>query len=81
MWAIGCPDLAPGSADLHVARIRVESASELQPGGHGPIRLLPLTPANWKHLEPGDVITMHEQRPVVGTATITEIQSPRYPAK
>ncbi|WP_433257549.1 hypothetical protein ACQPYK_20825 [Streptosporangium sp. CA-135522] len=77
LWAIGCPDLPDGLADLHVGRIWVESAPEIPPGGQGPIRLLPLTPANWRHLRPGDVITMHEQQPAAGTATLTEIQLPR----
>jgi hypothetical protein len=78
MWAIGHPSLESG-ADLHVARIWVESAREISPGGRGSIRLSPLTPANWAHLVPGDVITMHERQPVSGTATITEIQRPLPP--
>ncbi|WP_327147380.1 hypothetical protein [Nocardia sp. NBC_01329] len=78
MWAIGRPDLARGFADLHIALIWVESASEIQPGGQGPIRLLPLTPDNWEHLKPGDIITMHEGQPPVGTAFITEIEIARH---
>jgi hypothetical protein len=79
MWAIG--HTAPGGhADPHIAIIWVESAPEISPGGRGSIRLAPLTPANWRHLTPGDVITMHEQQPVSGTATITEIQHPLPPA-
>ncbi|UBU08405.1 hypothetical protein [Nonomuraea gerenzanensis] len=80
MWAIGCPQLSPGLADLYVARIWVESASEIPPGGRGPIRLLLLTPSNWRHLAVGDVITMHEQQPISGTATITEIRRHRTTA-
>lgn len=80
MWAINSPSPATGTP-LHVARIWVESAPEISPGGRGPIRLAPLTPAEWRHLTPGDVITMHERRPVSGTATITEIQHPLPPAK
>ena len=75
MWAIGHPSLENG-ADLHAARIWVESAPEISPGGRGSIRLAPLTPANWSHLAPGSVITMHERQPVTGIATITEIQRP-----
>ena len=77
-WAIAHPGPEQGP-DLHVARIWVESAPEISPGGHGPIRLAPLTPANWRHLTPGDAITMHERQPVSGTATITEIQHPLPP--
>ena len=75
MWAIGHPSAEKG-ADLHVARIWVESAPEISPGGRGSIRLAPLTPANWRHLAPGDVVTMHERQSVSGTATITQIQRP-----
>lgn len=75
MWAIGHPSPENG-ADLHVARIWVESAPEISPGGRGSIRLAPLTPANWGRLAPGDMITMHERPSVSGTATITEIRRP-----
>jgi hypothetical protein len=75
MWAINQPSPDRGTG-LHVARIWVEFAPEISPGGRGPVRLAPLTPANWRHLAPGDVITMHEGQPVSGTATITEIQHP-----
>lgn len=80
MWAIDHPDPTKATA-LHVARIWVESAQRISPGGRGPIRLAPLTPANWRHLTPGDVITMHERRPVSGIATITEMQYPLPPTK
>jgi hypothetical protein len=73
--AINHPGPETGT-DLHVARIWVESAPEISPGERGPVRLAPLTPANWRHLAPGDVITMHEARPVSGTAKITETQHP-----
>ncbi len=78
MWGLCHPSPESG-ADLHVAIIWVESAPDISPGGRGAIRLAPLTPANWRHLTPGDVITMHERRPASGTATITEIQHPRSP--
>ncbi|WP_329234441.1 hypothetical protein OG417_27945 [Actinoallomurus sp. NBC_01490] len=73
MWAIGAPS---PDAGLHVARVWVESAPEIPPGGHGVIRLAPLTPADWRHLEPGAPITMHEGRPVAGTATIVQVTAP-----
>jgi hypothetical protein len=78
MWTIDHPG-PQRDTDLHVARIWVESAPEISPGGGGLIRLAPLIPANWRHLAPGDVITMHERQPVSGTATITEIHHPLPP--
>lgn len=71
MWAIG-----RSAFDLHVAKIWVESAPGLEPGGRGAVRLAPLTPPSWRHLTPGDSITMHERPPVAGTATITEVWHP-----
>ncbi|ANZ13906.1 hypothetical protein ACH4YO_32160 [Streptomyces noursei] len=41
------------------------------------LRLAPLSPEQWRHLKPGDVITMHEGRPAVGTATVIEVRPPR----
>jgi hypothetical protein len=76
MWAI----TRPGSdkpAGLHIAAIWVESMPEIPPGGRASIRLAPLTPDDWKHLVPSDVITMHERQPVAGTATITQAQWPQ----
>ncbi|MEO3811062.1 hypothetical protein ABGB17_18860 [Sphaerisporangium sp. B11E5] len=77
MWAVGCPSLPEGLADLHVGVIRVEGAPAVPPGGEGRVRLGPLSPENWWHLRPGDTITMHESRPVAATATITEVRLPR----
>ncbi|MCR6484293.1 hypothetical protein M8542_15835 [Amycolatopsis sp. OK19-0408] len=71
MWAFGGPGV------LHIAKIWVESAPEIEPGGRGSVRLAPLTPPNWRHLTPGDSITMHERPPVAGTATIVEVRHPR----
>ncbi|GIG63334.1 hypothetical protein Lfu02_77060 [Longispora fulva] len=76
LWSIGVTT-SDGRDDLHVARMWVEAAADIPPGGRGSVRLLPLTPAPWRRLAPGDAITMHEGLPPVGTATITEIQSPR----
>ncbi|WP_019932832.1 hypothetical protein [Nocardia sp. BMG111209] len=69
MWATG-----DDTVGLRLAQIRVEFAPEIPVGGRGRIRLLPLTPDAWRHLRPGDVITMHEQRPAVGSATLLEVQ-------
>jgi hypothetical protein len=75
LWNIGLV-MPEGHPDLHVARIWVERAPQLEPGGCGPIRLAPLSPAGWRHLQPGDQITMHEQAPPAGTATITQATFP-----
>jgi hypothetical protein len=50
----------------------VEYAPELAAGATGSVGLAPLTPANWRDLRPGQTITMHEDVPVVGIATIVE---------
>ena len=71
MWAIDRRN------DLHAARIWVEYAPQIPPGGQGRIRLAPLTPENWRHLEPGAPITMYEGRSTGGTATITQVTAAR----
>ncbi|QOC95079.1 hypothetical protein D0Q02_29290 [Micromonospora craniellae] len=71
LWDLG-RRTAEGDPDLLVARVWVESAPALSPGASGSVRLGPLSPALWRHLQPGMTITMHEGRPVVGTATIIE---------
>ncbi|WP_410564238.1 hypothetical protein [Amycolatopsis sp. cmx-4-61] len=76
MWALG-GSASGGPADLHVARLWVESAPALDPGGRGSVRLVPLVPASWRHLAPGDSIIMHERSPIAGTATIVEVRHPR----
>jgi hypothetical protein len=75
LWNTGIvmPD---GHSELRVARIWVEGTPELEPGACGPIRLAPLRPEGWRHLQPGDQITMHEQAPLAGTATITQVTFP-----
>ncbi len=78
LWDIGLVTPA-GAPDLAVALIWVEFAPDLPPGGAGPVRLAPLTAVRWHHLRPGDRITMHEQRPLTGTATITAAVFPAPP--
>lgn len=75
LWHIGLRT-RQGDPDLHVARIWVERAARLEPGACGPVRLAPLSPARWRHLRPGDQITMHEQAPPAGTATVTQASFP-----
>ncbi|MET8244346.1 hypothetical protein ABZV31_07870 [Streptomyces sp. NPDC005202] len=75
MWNIGHLS-ATGEPVLHIARLWVEGRPFLEPGGRSSIRLAPLDPSPWQHLEPGQRITMHEDRSVAGTATILGVQPP-----
>jgi hypothetical protein len=75
MWNIG--NRTPtGVPALNIARLWVEFTPYLEPGGRSAVRLAPLDPLQWQHLQPGQVITMHEDRSVGGTAVILEIQRP-----
>lgn len=58
------------------AALWVEHTPFLAPGEHATVRLAPLDPARWRHLRPGRRITMHEGRPVGGTATVLEVLHP-----
>jgi hypothetical protein len=46
------------------------------PGGRSTVRLAPLVPHQWQHLQPGQQITLHEGQPVTGTAVILEVRRP-----
>ncbi|WP_372347525.1 hypothetical protein [Streptomyces sp. KL116D] len=59
-----------------VARVWVEGEEAVAPGAVGTVRLLPLTSGLWRHLVPGDVITMHEGAPVTGRARVVEVRWP-----
>ncbi|MFE9783260.1 hypothetical protein ACFYPA_34575 [Streptomyces sp. NPDC005775] len=75
MWNIG--HLSPtGGRAVSIAAIWVESMPILEPGGRATVRLVPLTPAHWMHVQPGQQITMHEDRTVAGTAVILEVHLP-----
>ncbi|MFJ8820337.1 hypothetical protein ACIREE_00985 [Streptomyces sp. NPDC102467] len=75
MWNIG--NRTPtGDPDLNIAALWVEFTPFLEPGGRAPVRLAPLSPQQWQHLRPGQVITMHEDRSVAGTAVVLEVQRP-----
>ncbi|MGW7368157.1 hypothetical protein ACWGI8_33270 [Streptomyces sp. NPDC054841] len=75
MWNIGNVGDS-GEPALNIAALWVEFAPELPPGGRASVRLLPLIPAQWRHLAPGDRITMHECAEVDGIATILEVHRP-----
>ncbi|MQY11006.1 hypothetical protein SRB5_11200 [Streptomyces sp. RB5] len=75
MWDIG--DTTPtGEPNLHVARLWVEFTPAMDPGGRATVRLAPLVPSRWRQLQPGQSITMHEDRTIAGTAIVLEIQHP-----
>jgi hypothetical protein len=75
MWDIGY--LTPeGEPLLSIAILWVEGRAPLKPGECGPVRLLPLTFEYWRHVKPGDVITMHVMRPSTGLARVTKVILP-----
>ncbi|MFD6433685.1 hypothetical protein [Streptomyces venezuelae] len=69
LWDIG-HRTAAGEPDLCVAALWAEFTPSVAPGGRATIRLAPLSPPKWRHLRPGQVITMHEDRTVAGTAVV-----------
>ncbi|MEW2181691.1 hypothetical protein AB0890_35925 [Streptomyces sp. NPDC005406] len=75
MWDIG--NLSPtGGQAVSIAALWVEGMPYLEPGGRATVRLVPFTPSHWKHVQPGQRITMHEDRTVAGTAVILEVRPP-----
>ncbi|MFE9055514.1 hypothetical protein [Streptomyces mutabilis] len=75
MWDIGL--LSPtGGRAVSIAGLWVENMPMLEPGGRATVRLVPLTPSHWTHVQPGQQITMHEDRAVAGTAVILEVCLP-----
>jgi hypothetical protein len=75
MWDIG--NLSPtGGFSVSIARLWVEGRSVLEPGGRATVRLVPLTPSHWTHVETGQRISMHEDRTVAGTAVVLEVHLP-----
>ncbi|MER5972922.1 hypothetical protein ABT112_24855 [Streptomyces sp. NPDC002055] len=78
MWDIGHRTPA-GEPDLAIAALWVEFTPFLEPGGRATARLAPLTPSRWRHLRPGQAITLHESRPPAGTAVVLEVQDPAEP--
>ncbi|MFB6960404.1 hypothetical protein ACFCYB_26120 [Streptomyces sp. NPDC056309] len=75
MWNIG-KKTPTGEPDLFIAGLWVEFMPFMEPGGQAAVRLAPLSPSQWQHLQPGQVITMHEDRTVAGTAVVLDIQRP-----
>ncbi|MFF5522500.1 hypothetical protein [Streptomyces coeruleorubidus] len=75
MWNIG-NRTATGEPVLNIARLWVELTPLLEPGARASVRLAPLDPLQWQHLQLNQVITMHEDRTVAGTAVVLEVQRP-----
>ncbi|MFF3861188.1 hypothetical protein [Streptomyces sp. NPDC002209] len=75
MWDIG-NRRDDGAPELDIARLWVECAGDLAPGARAPVRLLPLTAERWRHLAPGDRITLYETAVAGGTAEILEVRPP-----
>ncbi|MFH9015325.1 hypothetical protein ACH4C6_28635 [Streptomyces sp. NPDC017943] len=76
LWDIG-HRTADGQQDLNIARLWVECEPQLGPGRTAHVRLTPLQPEQGQHLQPGDVITMHETQPAAEIAEIIEDLPPR----
>ncbi len=75
MWDIG--QRSPtGDPAVSIAGLWVEEMPVLLPGGRATVRLVPLTPAHWRHVKAGDRITMYEDRTVAGAAVVREVQPP-----
>jgi hypothetical protein len=75
MWNMG--NRTPtGEPALNIAQLWVELTPFLEPDGQASVRLAPLDPSQWQHLQPGQVITMHEDRSVAGTAVVLEVHRP-----
>ncbi|MBA2811454.1 hypothetical protein E0500_029930 [Streptomyces sp. KM273126] len=75
MWNIG--NRTPtGEPALNIAQLWVEFTPFLEPGGQASVRLAPLDPSQWRHLQAGQVITMHEDRSVAGTAVVLDVHRP-----
>ncbi|MFF9555113.1 hypothetical protein ACF1DY_04700 [Streptomyces albus] len=75
MWDIGNPSPTGGAA-VSIAGLWIEDLPFLEPGGRATVRLLPLTPSHWRHVEAGQRIRMHEDRTVAGTAVVLEVRPP-----
>ncbi|MFE0172238.1 hypothetical protein ACFWZ2_07955 [Streptomyces sp. NPDC059002] len=75
MWEIGNRTPA-GEPTLHVAALWAEFVPFVEPGGRATVRLAPLDRSGWQNLRPGQVITMHEDMTVAGTAVVLDVRCP-----
>ncbi|MCX5587378.1 hypothetical protein ACFV0H_09485 [Streptomyces erythrochromogenes] len=75
VWDIG--NLSPtGDPAVNIAALWLENTRFLEPGDRATARLVPLTPTQWQHVRPGQRITLHEGRPAIATAVVTEVHLP-----
>ncbi|MFE7182930.1 hypothetical protein [Streptomyces erythrochromogenes] len=75
VWDIG--NLSPtGDPAVDIAALWIENTRFLEPGDRATARLVPLTPTQWQHVRPGQHITLHEGRPAIATAVVTEVHLP-----
>ncbi|GAA5006195.1 hypothetical protein [Streptomyces siamensis] len=75
MWDLG-ERTADGEPAVRIAGMWVERTDFLEPGGQGRVRLVPLVPSGWLHVEPGQEITMYETRVAAGTAVVVDVRPP-----
>lgn len=75
MWDLG-HRTPTGEPVVDIAALWAEFTHSLGPGDRATVRLAPLDPARWRHVLPGRVITMHEDRTVAGTAVVREVRPP-----
>ncbi len=72
-WNIGNRTTSGDKQELNGARVTLEDARVIPPGGTGCVRLHPLLPEAWTALKPGTEIAMHEGSRVVGHAVVLRI--------
>ncbi|GGU65591.1 hypothetical protein GCM10010274_62870 [Streptomyces lavendofoliae] len=75
MWDLGHLS-STGERAVGIASLWVENMPTLEPGGRATVRLVPLAPSHWTHVQPGQRITMHEDSTVAGTAVVLEVHRP-----
>ncbi|MFM9370592.1 hypothetical protein [Streptomyces sp. Da 82-17] len=68
-----------GEPVLDIAALWIENVPSLPPGGRATVRLAPLAPARWRHLRPGQEITLYETREAGGTAVLLDVRIPPEP--
>lgn len=71
-WNIG-NRTESGEMEINGARITLEDAQSIPPGGTGLVRLHPLWRDAWTKVQPGAGIAMHEGSRVVGKAVVLRV--------
>lgn len=73
-WDVG--NLHDGEPTINGAKVSFEQPSLLEPGAEGTVCLHPLAPELWKHVVPGQCITMREGVRVVGEGVVLQVVPP-----